>query len=885
MVEFIDAALPVTVRLEAFSPFIPLNASDSALPVTVLNYTVKNTSTADAEVTLAGWLQNAVLLDGAADLIGQADRHNHVIREAGLTAVLSSAKPVEDEKQQSRPAIVFADFEGRDYGDWTVKGEAFGKGPAEGTLPSQNPVSGFRGERLVNTFLGGSDQQRGNLISPKFTVERPWIGFLIGGGQFAKSTCINLLVDGKAVRTATGANNEGLQPHNWNVKDLIGKVAHIEIVDAESGGWGHINVDQIEFRDEPMTDEVPLRRRADFGSMAIAVLGDEPTLAKPSLADSKDLKSLFSPAATAEDSVEKPLSQPLLGAAGKTVKLKPDEQATVTFVVSWHLPNNYNEHRLVGNYYAKQFRNAADAARYVADNIDRLTSETRLWHDTYYDSTLPYWLLDRIGATVSNLATGTCQWWRNGRFWAWEGVGCCHGTCGHVWNYEHAMARLFPELERSVRTMQDFAPGIGFNAETGSIGFRGEGWSLWAGDSQGGYILKAYREHLCSADDEFLNNNWPNIRQAVQFLITQDKNDDGLIEGTQHQTYDEYYFGANTFVGSLYLGALRAAEKMALEVGDVAFARQCRKIFEAGRDNSVKRLFNGEYYIQDVDLKKHPDWQYADGCLADQMFGQGWAHQVGLGYIYPQETVLKSLQSIWKYCWAPDVAIQSKHHRPARWFAAPGEAGLFTCTWPKSKHLGPKSTRYRNEVWTGIEYQVANHMAWEGMLTEGLAICRAVHERYHPAKRNPFNEVECGDHYARAMASWGVLTSLTGFEYHGPRGHLGFAPRLAPEHFKTAFTAAEGWGSFGQRLDGGKLSARIEVAWGRLPVASLNLNLPPNTRLTAAVVKAGGDVVPATWNQQGQAVALQLHTERTIERGQALDIELQHESATASRAT
>src|SRR5690606_2128617 len=139
----------------------------------------------------------------------------------------------------------------------------------------------------------------------------------------------------------------------------------------------------------------------------------------------------------------------------------------------------------------------------------------------------------------------------------WEGVGCCHGTCGHVWNYAHALARLFPELERSVRTMQDFAPGIGFNPKTGSIGFRGEGWDLWAGDSQGGYILKAYREHQCSADDEFLNVNWPNIRQAVEFLITEDGNADGLIEGRQHQTYDQDYYGANTFVGSMYLGALR----------------------------------------------------------------------------------------------------------------------------------------------------------------------------------------------------------------------------------------------------------------------------------------------------------------------------------------
>ena len=274
----------------------------------------------------------------------------------------------------------------------------------------------------------------------------------------------------------------------------------------------------------------------------------------------------------ADDSAQKGLDEVLLGGVQQTVELAAGEETTISFVVCWHMPNKYREHLWVGNYYGQRFRDAAEVARYIADNFERLTGETRLWHEVYYDSTLPRWLLDRVGSTVSNLATGTCQWWQNGRFWAWEGVGCCHGTCGHVWNYEHASARLFPEFERSVRKMQDFAPGVGFDAKTGAIGFRGENWTLWAGDSQGGYILKAYREHQCSSDEQFLQNNWPNIRKAVEFLIEQDENADGLIEGQQHQTYDQDYYGANTFVGSLYLGALRAAEEMAREVGDLDFA-------------------------------------------------------------------------------------------------------------------------------------------------------------------------------------------------------------------------------------------------------------------------------------------------------------------------
>ena len=357
-------------------------------------------------------------------------------------------------------------------------------------------------------------------------------------------------------------------------------------------------------------------------------------------------------------------------------------------------------------------------AHYVGENLERLTRDTRLWHDTYYDSTLPYWLLDRLHSTVANLATETCQWWANGRFWAYEGCGCCHGTCGHVWNYEHAMARLFPELERSVREMQDFAAGVGFIPETGEIRFRGENWGLWAGDSQGGYILKAYREHQVSADVNSSRRNWPQIKKAVEFLIVQDGDSDGLIEGRQHQTYDQNYYGANTMVGSLYLGALRAAEAMARELGEQEFADRCRQIADAGQKNSVERLFNGEYYIQDVDLEEASEVPVCRWLPGRPDVWPGVGPPGRPGYLYPRDTCAQSLESVWKYCWAPDVRLQNQHHAPQRWFAYPGEAGLFTCTWPKSKHLGPESTVYRDEVWTGIEYQVANHMAYEGMLTE-----------------------------------------------------------------------------------------------------------------------------------------------------------------------
>jgi non-lysosomal glucosylceramidase len=238
-----------------------------------------------------------------------------------------------------------------------------------------------------------------------------------------------------------------------------------------------------------------------------------------------------------------------------------------------------------------------------------------------------------------------------------------------------------------------------------------------------------------------------------------------------------------------------------LKWGTRPYAKDLREIYRKGERLSAKRLWNGEYFIQEVDLKDHPKDQYGEGCLSDQLLGQNWAHLTGLGHVYPRDKVRKALESVWKYNWTTDVGAYNKVHPTKRAYALGAEAGLITCTWPRSEYL-TEGVAYKEEVWTGIEYEVASTMIREGMVEEGLSICRAVHERYHPEKRNPYNEVECGDFYARSMASWGVLLALSGYTHHGPKGHLGFGPRVTPEDFRCAFTTAEGWGSFSQRFDG-----------------------------------------------------------------------------------
>jgi len=180
------------------------------------------------------------------------------MKTAALTLVLACAAAC-----QPHPDIRIADFEGADYGAWTVEGTAFGTGPAHGTLPNQMPVSGFVGEGLVNSYFGG-DGSTGTLTSPPFTIERRFINFLIGGGRYPGETCLDLLVDGRVVRTATGPNNrpggsERLVWRSWAVSDLLGREAVLRIVDSATGGWGHINVDEITQSDERVAEELRTR--------------------------------------------------------------------------------------------------------------------------------------------------------------------------------------------------------------------------------------------------------------------------------------------------------------------------------------------------------------------------------------------------------------------------------------------------------------------------------------------------------------------------------------------------------------------------------------------------------------------------------------------------
>ena len=855
--------LPVSVTLEAFSPFVPLSVDDSSLPATVMRFTVKNESSAKVDATLSGWLENAVCTNNRL-LPGK--RVNRIVSDKGYTLLSCSAEKESVPAQSPKPDILFEDWSKETYDGWTTEGTAFGTGPIlKSAIPALQGDVGGDTARVVNSYaVTGTDAATGKLISRKFAIERACINLWIGGGNHKDKTCVKVVVDGKVVATMTGAANNQMALHSLNVKSFIGKQAHIEVVDAEQGSWGNIGVGRITFSDVPVGATAVLAEAEDYGTMGLALLGKAAELATASDGEK-------GPAAEAAQEAATSLDKKLVGALGRKLELKAGESAVLSFVVAWNFPNLKIPGK--GRHYATRFPTTQSVVDHVAKNAKTLFAQTQLWRDTWYDSSLPYWFLDRTFANASILATQTSLRFANGNFWGWEGVGCCDGTCTHVWHYEHTMGRIFPELDILLRERTDFNPAAAFHAD-GSMGFRGGGG--FAVDGQAGIILRCLRDHQVSPDDAFLKRNWSNIKKALGWLIDQDGTGDGILKKNQHNTLDAEWHGEVAWLSGLYLAALRAGEEMALEMDDTAFAKTCRKIFEAGQKNIVKRLFNGEYFIQVGDPKLPNTVGSYDGCEIDQVFGQSWAYQVGLGEVLPRKQTRIALKSLWKYNFTPDVGPFRAAHGAGRWYAMAGEAGTLMCSWPKGdgKRVTTGYDFYFNECMNGFEYQLAGHMIWEGMLEEGLAITRAVHDRYDAARRNPWNEVECGDHYARSMASYGVFIAACGFEYHGPKGYIGFAPRLTPDDFKAPFTAAEGWGTYEQKFETKNFKSTITLKHGKLRVRTISLGLAKDRKPGSVKVALNGKAAPATLKVENGKALITLAADAIIQTGEALSVVL-----------
>ena len=512
---------------------------------------------------------------------------------------------------------------------------------------------------------------------------------------------------------------------------------------------------------------------------------------------------------------------------GLVDRLKPGESRRFRFLLTWHFPNrpaawdlnalpgmgvDVADVGIIRNHYATRFADAWEVGRYTLANLPRLESTTRQFHDALFESTLPATILDAISANIVPARSTTCFWLEDGRFYGWEGcfddAGCCAGSCTHVWSYAYTIAYLFPSLEREMRKIE-------FNVETaedGAMKFRSYGTfhdnvigavrADAAVDGQMGSILRAYREWQLSGDDAFLAEIWEGVKRAIGFAsVHWDKDQDQVLDAVQHNTYDIEFHGPNPLCGIYYLAALRAVEAMARRMGETDLGERCRRAFEIGSANLDRMLWNGEFYIQKLDALDAQKYQHGEGCLSDQLLGQLHASLLGLGDLLPADHVKTALKAIHGHNFKRDF---SEHANCQRVYALNDEAGLLLCSWP---HGGRPRLPfpYADEVWTGIEYQVAAHLILEGWVDEGIEIVAALRERHDGVRRNPWNEVECGNHYARSMASWALLLALSGMQVDGETGAASFSPVDAlldeNEPFKVFWSDGREWGLYSQTWD------------------------------------------------------------------------------------
>jgi hypothetical protein len=367
-------------------------------------------------------------------------------------------------------------------------------------------------------------------------------------------------------------------------------------------------------------------------------------------------------------------------------------------------------------------------------------------------------------------------------------------------------------------------------------------------DGQLGGIIKAYRDWKISGDDNWLRKLWPDLKKSLEFAwVDWDADKDGVIDGIQHNTYDIEFRGPNPLSSFFYLGALEAAARMADYLNEPGKAAEYRAIYQRGRAWVAENLWNGEYYEQQYDPEKAPKHQFGRGCISDALLGQWIARLSGIGHLDDPKRIKSTLRSIMKHNWRANL---SEHACPTFLVCALyDEAGLVACSWPRGgKPEFPFA--YFDEVWCGIEYQVASHCIMEGLVDEGLRIAQGVWDRYDGYRRNPWDQYECcgGHHYSRVMSSYGLLLALSGFTFDKGAGRLGFAPPIHKESFRTFWSLDGVWGTYEQMI-GARPSAALNVLWGETPLTQLRL--PDFAGAKTATVTLNAKILDATLDANG----------------------------------
>jgi uncharacterized protein (DUF608 family) len=577
----------------------------------------------------------------------------------------------------------------------------------------------------------------------------------------------------------------------------------------------------------------------------------------------KDIANLNTPADTATE-----------GSAGASIyvplRIARGESGTVHLLFAWHVPHSLITHgtdteglippvcdpstgccpeaytaQFYEPWYYEKFHDIRNMISYWTGHYDDLRQQTEQFSNTLFASDLPPAVMEAVSANLSILKSPTVLRQRNGKLWAYEGCfdaqsGCCHGSCTHVWNYAQAIPHLFPRLERTLRETefnvsqderghQNFRTPIPIQAADHSFHA--------AADGQLGGIIKVYRDWRISGNTGWLRSLWPAVKSSFQYCSTTwDPMGKGILEEPHHNTYDIEFWGPDGMCTSIYLGACRAMEEMAAALG--GNGDEYARLLASGSRTMEEDLYNGEYFFQkttweglqtpppgadqeawninysaealELLRKEGPKYQYGTGCLSDGIIGAWFGAVSGVPEFIDREKVTSHLKSVYSYNFRTDLTDHVNPQRPG--YAMGRDGGLLLCSWPKGGQPSLPFV-YSNEVWTGIEYQVASHLMMMGEVDKGLDIVRAARRRYDGTIRNPFNEYECGHWYARALSSYALMQGLTGLRYDAVEKTLYINSQIGDD-FRCFISTETGYGLAG--LKGGE--PFIDVVSGTIDV-------------------------------------------------------------------
>jgi len=551
------------------------------------------------------------------------------------------------------------------------------------------------------------------------------------------------------------------------------------------------------------------------------------------------------------------------------IHVAPGDTADVEVVIAWSFPHRYADFdqfgreddvprdiAYMGNHYAQSFPDARSVVSHYAEHRDALYTASARWRDAIFGSSLPVAVKATLAAQPALIRSPTSFRSASGEFFGFEGVlgessanwngnigGSCPLNCTHVWNYEQAVARMFPSLELSMRETDwnvlqapdGYLPHrVLYPLAEQHFGRKIGGPDKPALDGMLGTVLKTYREARVSAGLSLLERYLPNMRRLMDYVQqTWDADESGLLEGDQPVTHDISLQGVNMYVGGIWLAALRTMETVTNLLGHRSEAEEYGRRFAASSAAYDGLLWNGEFYGQ---RSSGDAFDFGVGCLADQLFGQWWAHQLELGYLLPADHVRTALTSIIRYN-LREGFVGFRHGY--RSFADGTDTGLLICTWPYGGRPAVP-IRYADEVWTGVEYQVAGHLAYEGMIAESARLISAIRDRHDGRRRNPYNEIENGDHYSRAMAGWAILEAMTASGYNALSGQM----RLGCAISDYPFLASTGWG----RVNTGPDRIEVVCLGGTIAFAGVLVAADAGAKSAAnvAAVTIGG--TPVKWS-------------------------------------